>query len=378
MRLERPIPAPVLALIRAAFADQEATPLDAPVVQPLGLFLDLAGEALRERLFIVQSPGGEEACLRPDFTIAAVRAHIASAASTGRYAYEGHAFRVAPKGAERAEEFLQIGLEAFEPDDKAQADAAMAALAWRASAAGGRDDLTLWLGDVALFDALIESLGLAPVLAGRLKRVFASPRRLKAQLNAALAGEEAAPRGGDRLASRLAGLTEAEATGVLEDIWALAGIAPVGGRSAQEIVHRLVERQAVAAAPRLTPAQHDVITRYLAIAGAPAVALAQIGELSGATGPLADTLADWHRRLQALLDQGVPANRLHLATAFGRGFSFYDGVFFEIRSSALGDEAPVAAGGRYDTLPGRMGAVDAASAVGCMVRPGRAWSGGAA
>ncbi len=378
MRLERAVPAPVLAQIRAAFANQGATPLDAPVVQPLGLFLDLAGEALRERLFIVQSPGGEEACLRPDFTIAAVRAHIASGASTGRYAYEGHAFRVAPRGADRAEEFLQIGLEAFEPGDKAQADAVTAALAWRAAAAGGRDDLILWLGDVALFDALIESLELAPVLAGRLKRAFASPRRLKAELNAALSGEEAVPRGGDRLASRLAGLTEAEATGVLEDIWALAGIAPVGGRSAQEIVHRLVERQAVAAAPHLTSGQHEVIIRYLAIVGAPAAALAQIGELSGATGPLADILADWHRRLQALMTHGVPASRLHLATAFGRGFSYYDGVFFEIRSSALGDETPVAAGGRYDALPARMGAVGVTSAVGCMVRPGRAWSGGAA
>ena len=32
--------------------------LDAPVLQPLGLLLDLAGETLRERLFVVQTPDG--------------------------------------------------------------------------------------------------------------------------------------------------------------------------------------------------------------------------------------------------------------------------------------------------------------------------------
>ena len=37
----------------------------------------------------------------------------------------------------------------------------------------------------------------------------------------------------------------------------------------------------------------------------------------------------------------------------------------------------VAAGGRYDSLLRRMGAPKTASAVGCMVRPARAWNGAA-
>ena len=62
------------------------------------------------------------------------------------------------------------------------------------------------------------------------------------------AGETAPPAtasNGDTLSHLLAGLPEAEAAAVLEDLWALAGIEPAGGRSAAEIVHRLAERAAV-------------------------------------------------------------------------------------------------------------------------------------
>ena len=82
------------------------------------------------------------------------------------------------------------------------------------------------------------------------------------------------------------------------------------------------------------------------------------------------------RRLAGLAERGVPAGRLTLAAAFGRAFGYYDGALFEVRSAALGDERPVAAGGRYDGLPARLGAATTLGAVGCMVRPARAFSGG--
>jgi ATP phosphoribosyltransferase regulatory subunit len=67
---------------------------------------------------------------------------------------------------------------------------------------------------------------------------------------------------------------------------------------------------------------------------------------------------------------------MRLAASFGRAFGYYDGMLFEVRSDALGDERPVAAGGRYDGLPARLGAETKTGAVGCMVRPARAYAGG--
>ena len=368
MRLEAPVPPAILDAVRAPFTAAGGASVNAPVAEPLSLYLDLAGEALRERLFLVQGPGREEFCLRPDFTLATVQAHIAAGAASGRYAYEGPAFRVAPAGSGRTEQFLQIGLEAYEADDAPAADAAMALLAWRAALAGGRDDLVLLLGDVALFGAFLAALEVADPLAGRLRAAFSRPWRLARELDTA---REPAAQGA--LAEILRGLTESQGARVLEEIWALAGIEPVGGRSAGDIVHRLASRVAAQDAPRLSPHETEMITRYLAISDAPAPALAAVRTLAGGGRALEPVLAAWDRRLAALAEAGAP---MRLSTAFARGFGYYDGVLFEVRSRALGDDQPVAAGGRYDSLPARLGTPLTTGAVGCMVRPGRAWQDG--
>ncbi len=368
--LEPVAPPQALAQIRAPFLAMGAAPVDVPVMQPLSLMLDLAGEAVRARLFTAQADGVEEACLRPDFTIPVARAHIASGARSGRYVYEGKAFRVAPPQSTAAEEFLQIGLEVYEAGDAPTLDAAIVDVAWQAARAGGRDDLSLELGDVGLYGAFVGALGLAPSLTSRLARAFLRPGALQAEIDRA-ATPAPAPGDGDRLPALLTGLPEGEATAVLEELWALAGIRPVGGRSAAEIVHRLAVRAQDGAGPRLTPAEAGLLSRFLAVSDAPARtidAVAAIAREAGAT--MDDALQAWTRRLEAI---HAPQAAMRLSAGFGREFGYYDGFLFEVRSAALGAGAPVAAGGRYDALLGRLGGDPGPGAVGCMVRPWRAY-----
>jgi ATP phosphoribosyltransferase regulatory subunit len=374
MRLEPAVPSEVLSAVRAPFAAAGGGPVNTPVAEPLSLYLDLAGEALRERLFLVQGPGREEFCLRPDFTLGAALAHIASGAASGRYFYEGPAFRVAPTGSDRPEQFLQIGLEAYEPGDAPAADAGMAALAWRAASAGGRDDLSLTIGDVSLFGVFLASIGIAEALAARLSASLSRPWRLASALDAA--ASEPARAGAGSLAAVLLGLDEANAAAALEEIWSLARVEPVGGRSAGEIVRRLTRRTSAGDMPRLSDEQRAKIGRYLAISDQPSAALAAVADLVGDDTAMDAALRAWDRRLAALSE--VPTQRVQFATAFARGFGYYDGVLFEVRSASLGEDQPVAAGGRYDSLPARLGSPLATGAVGCMVRPGRAWNGGQA
>ena len=375
MSVEPAVPLEVLAAIRAPFEALGANRIDPPVIQPLSLLLDLAGETMRARLLVVQGEGDEESCLRPDFTIPVTRTHIASGEGRRRYLYEGLAFRATTPESDHAREFLQVGVEAFGDGLDPSVDGELAAAAWTSAIAGGRDDLELILGDVALFSAMLTALGLAEPLAARLRRAFSRPRALATELNRAQQPHRAA-RQGDRVSALIAGLPEDEATAVLEDIWALAGIAPVGGRSAGEIVHRLVQRAEQANAPRLTEAEAGLLRNFLDISNTPTAALDRVGKLA-AHGKLNldSALADWSRRLKVISASGVPEKAMTLSTGFGRAFGYYDGFLFEIRSRALGPERAVAGGGRYDSLPVRLGGANQ-GAVGGMVRPARAWVGG--
>jgi ATP phosphoribosyltransferase regulatory subunit len=69
---------------------------------------------------------------------------------------------------------------------------------------------------------------------------------------------------------------------------------------------------------------------------------------------------------------------MRFAPALGHAFDYYDGLTFEVRSTVLGDDRPLASGGRYDGLLARLGGSAQSGAVGCVVRPWRAWSGGEA
>ena len=375
MLTERAIPSARLAAVRAPFKAFGGVWSDAAVLQPLSLLLDLTGEAMRARLFTVAGEGAGELCLRPDFTIPIASAHIASGAQEGRYLYEGKAFRTAPRDLGRPVEFLQIGAEIYGAcEDRAQQDAEVAALAWSAAAAGGRGDLGLVLGDVSLFDAFLAALDLPHAIRPRLSRTYARGRGVRTELARATAGA-AALRSGGRLAQLLSGLPEHEASSVLEEVWRLAGIQPVGGRSPAEIVHRLCARAGQTSAAHLSVAEADLVGRYLDIIAPPREALERVEALAYEAKVEFDVqLRPWVERLRAMVERGVPELAMIFSTGFHRPFGYYDGLQFEVRSLELGFDRPVAAGGRYDSLAERLGARGRTGAVGCMVRPGRAVS----
>ena len=373
IRLEPAVPDKDLQAIRAPFLEQDAQAIDTPVLQPLNLLLDLAGEAMRPRLFVVQADGIDEACLRPDFTISVAQAHIAGGGRNGRYFYEGKAFRVTPRGSDHAEEFLQIGMESYGGGTPAPSDAAIAGLAWRAAAAGGRDDLMLEMGDIGLFRTFLGALGLPAPLITRLDRAFRRPQSLRAELDRAQ--NPSPPVAEGKIVSMLAALPPVDAAEALQELWMLAGVKPVGGRSPTEIAHRLSERADAARAPALSADDADRIARFLAISDEPVAALGAVGKLAKGAA-LEGALEAWSARVAALMAEGAPKPRMRLSTAFGRAFGYYDGFLFEVRSAALGPDLPAAAGGRYDGLLSRLGARRSMGAVGCMVRPWRAWAGG--
>jgi ATP phosphoribosyltransferase regulatory subunit len=377
---EPPVPADLSDALRAPFkafrAERGGVWREPSVLQPLTLLLDLAGEGLRSRLYVLSAEGGDELALRPDFTIALARAHVAEPRDGGVYLYDGAAFRAPAHGREGGSgEFRQIGVEVFgSTDDPALEDGRIAALAYAASVAGGRSDLSLTFGDIGLFAAFLQAIGTPDQARTRLVRALASGRSVKAEM-ARLRADAPEGEGRSALTRLLSDLPEAEAAAALEELWRIAGIQPVGGRGAGEIAHRLSERAQSLRTPRLGAAEASLIERYLEISAPPERALDRVQSLAQDAGGGVDTaLEAWRRRLDALVAHGAPLSALTLSTAFARAFGYYDGVLFEVRSAALPADAPVAAGGRSDGLLVRLGGTPATS-VGCMVRPSRAWAG---
>jgi ATP phosphoribosyltransferase regulatory subunit len=228
------------------------------------------------------------------------------------------------------------------------------------------------MGDVGLFEAFASALEIPPVLAARLRRSLSSPAALRDAFERSRAPET---RRTSPVAALLAGRSEGEAAALLEELWAMSGVTATGGRSAAEIARRLTVRQAEAETPAFTPVNAELMRRFLALDDAPAAVLDGVAALAReAAVDLDAPLQAWALRLAAMERAGAPASRARLTPAFGRAFDYYDGFLFEVRSAALAADQPVAAGGRYDRLPPVLGG-ERAGAVGCMVRPARAWSG---
>jgi ATP phosphoribosyltransferase regulatory subunit len=333
-----------------------------PVLQPAEPFLDLSGEDIRRRMYLVNDPSGAELCLRPDLTIPVARDYLASPAAGGvaRFCYLGPVFRHRGAG---AGEFLQAGLESFGRADKAAADAEILTLGLEATASYGLADPVIRMGDVALFSALTGALDLAPAWQRRLAKDF----NRKADLARDLANLLPAANGRPEYQGVLAALANSDpkaAHALVTDLLSIAGITAVGGRSVGEIADRFLEQAALGAGDRLPQEQAELIERFLGIAGDPDEAAIALRTLAAdANVALEPALDLFETRTGFLAAGGLDPRRISFATAFGRGLDYYTGFVFELHDPS-GADGPLVAGGRYDGLLARLGHPDGVPAVG--------------
>ncbi|ABS62222.1 Histidine--tRNA ligase [Parvibaculum lavamentivorans DS-1] len=354
--------------VRAGFEGAGYAPVSAPVMQPADIFLDMSGEDIRRRMYVFADPAGEELCLRPELTIPVCRLYLEGAGGPKKLCSVGAVYRYQQKGSAKLREFTQAGLECLDAADAEAADAEVISLAARALADAGLKNYEIEIGDLALFDALVDALDLPPGWRSRLKRHFWRPdyfRELLARLAAGDAGDET----GDKqaLISALAGLDEERAKDVIEDVLKLAGIAPVGGRTVEEVAERLLE-QAELASSSVPRAAAELISGFLAVSGTPKECIARIKALTGGAGVSIDAaIARFERRMELTAKAGLDLSRAHFATGFGRNMAYYTGFVFEFRVAALGVDAMICGGGRYDDLLSALGAASPVPAVGCAV-----------
>ena len=343
--------------LRRLFSDAGYAFVEPPVVHPASVFVELAGEDLRRRLFLTNAPDGTELALRPDYTIPVCLHHLASGAAKRKagYAYLGPVFR---QRRDEPGEFVQAGIESLGRTDRIAADADALKLALDAVTLLGVRKTTVRIGDSALFGAVLAALDLSPPWRGRLARNFGDRARLDALI--------AHANGGAPVYGTAGRGTRAAARRHAAELLEATGLATIGGRTADEIADRVAEKSVIAAGIGARPAK--VLGRFLAIAGSPAKSLTALRTLARRESLDIDKAIDrFEARTEALVHHGVDLRRLSFAADFGRRLDYYTGFVFEVHDTNRTEIGQVVGGGRYDRLMALIGAGEAVPAVGFSV-----------
>ena len=338
------------------FAARGYTREEPAILQPAEIFLNRSGEEIRRRTFTLTDPSGRELCLRPDLTIPICKHAVESGAKfPARLSYNGLAFRYQPNRPLRPTQFFQAGVELLGLADAAAGEAEILSLAFDALRQAGLSDFELRFGDLALFGALVDALGLPAQWQSRLKRHFWRAGYVETLLQRLGQGSGAR-------------LTRSD----IEARLAAAGDAPAAGRAKDEIIARALDRAAEAASLHLDPAIAGVIPKLFAISGPAESAFKEIQALLKTAGIRLDApLAAMEARLKKIAALGLDLSRVRFTAHFGRNMEYYTGFVFELWSRDAEGPVQVAGGGRYDTLMETLGQPAPVSAIGCALRTER-------
>ena len=346
-----------------------------PILQPASAFFD-SGEDMRGRLYLTSDISGADYCLRPEYTIPVCRHYLASP-DFGRpaaFSYCGPVFRFRKDG---PGEFIQAGIENLGRSDREAADAEILALALEAAHHVEAAPLATRIGDVGLFADLLDATAISPQWRRRIVRGVAHGKPLGAVLDGAPNGGNGHDHSG--VLAALEGVDRKGARALVEDLLSIAGIATVGGRSANEIAERFLEQAALKGRSGFPDETRQVIERFLAIEGDPDAASTALRTLAeDARLDIEPALERFDHRLGFIAARGFAVGDLHFAARFIRNLDYYTGFIFEARRSAEPNEAPLVGGGRYDRLLTTLGAQGEVPAVGAALWADRRAAGEAA
>ncbi|MGB3408493.1 MAG: ATP phosphoribosyltransferase regulatory subunit [Jannaschia sp.] len=347
------------ARLLAQFQAAGAVPVEASILQPAGVLLDLYGEDIRARAFTTTDPMAGEMMLRPDFTVPVVEAHMDGGAEPARYCYAGEVFRRQESDTGRAREYLQVGYEVFARDNPAETDAEVFALMTEVLAPWSPVPAT---GDLGILIAAVEGLTTSPRRRAALRRHIWRPARFRRLM--------------DRFSGKVAPTPKRKA--LLEQL-AAQGADPligkagplVGLRSEGDIAARLAALADDATELPLNGTEAEVIATILSMDGTMTNQLYPLRDLAVDLPSLTPAVDRLEARAEAMARRGLSPDRLRFAPARGRtAMEYYDGFVFTLSAPGKAGQPPLATGGRYDALTAVLGKGRSIPAVGGVIRPG--------
>jgi ATP phosphoribosyltransferase regulatory subunit len=338
--------------LRQVFRGAGAAPVDADILQPSEVLLDLYGEDIRGRAYVTSDPVLGEVMLRPDFTVPIAQLHMASGAAEGCYSYSGPVFRKQDSGFNRASEYVQAGYELFGQSDEPAADARVFSVFHQALEGRG---LSVATGDISLLRAGVAGLRTSPRRKAALMRHLWRPQRFLSLLNR-FGGRSSQPQSRLELVAAADPMTEAGPE--------------IGLRGRGEIEARIAALKADAAEPAISGTEISILEDILGLKDTMPNVLSRLMDLNVDLPSLGTALDQFSARLDALDKRGIDVSSLAFEGSYGRStMEYYDGFVFGFSLLANPHMPPVSTGGRYNALTRALGQGRGIPAVGGMIRP---------
>lgn len=354
------------------FGADESTFVDPPSILFASIPLELSGETVRSRLCTFRDQEGDEYALRPDLTLPIALDEIEKRENgkkgTDTVHYSARAWRL-PAESIYPLEFTQVGFEVFGAESSAEQDFIAFKKVCDAAHNAGVNQVAVEFGDLAVFPAFVDALGLKKNQAEKIKRIFRQARDVDEALKAVPSGVSA------ELKSKFKGMSKEKAKSVVNDIVKEIAADVLGSRSIEDITRRVIEMVDESGNDRPSGSAYDILNEVLWINVLPEQAADTLSEIAKASGlkklqPMIDNVA---KRFDAIVEAELPIIfESTFRTPFGRRFNYYDGFVFELIDIAARSTAPLGAGGRYDGLLSSLsnGAVNE-TAIGGVLRPDR-------
>ncbi len=364
--------AQVVDALSGYFASRGYEPIDTPIVEDAELFVRKSGGELSGMLYTFDDPGGNRVSLRPEFTPSVIRHYIERSCRLGspaRLRYCGPVFRYSPPGG-GLRQFTQVGTELIGLSGS-EADAEILSIA-----CGGLEGLliegwTVRIGDMGFLNRVLDAHGLSD---SAKSFVLSHVDDLKPGSTSTDDLVEMADEMGLLRSSgggMALGVTEKQAEVTrqfVRDMLSDSVSSPVGRRTTEQIVERLIRKLRRVDSPDRLAAALALVAELSQVRGAPGEMLPKAEDILREHGADTGTLDGLLALFEELPSRGVALSNVVLDLAFVPGIAYYTGAVFEISRGEADGAITLGGGGRYDGLVKALGGAEDVPAMGFALR----------
>ena len=307
-----------------------------------------SGENFRKLMLTFEDDTGKSVCLRPDLTVASCIKYLKeNSKATSKIFYSGQAYRRSsnPKGKIIND---QLGVEIIGSKKKAVDDEKVLKTILKSIDKTKIGNITIKVGDVSLFEKLIESLKIPERWKLRLKRHFWRPQYFEDLLNRLETNSDVDPMAIDLDKKKFSEMKNLDQN------------KEIANRKVSEILSRFDRK---IKDPRSFSENKKIVK-----------IIREFLKINCSIGKLEKTLKSFVKKnnlnnsvfkdLSTIKNLSKINSKTIFSTNFGRDIEYYTGIVFEIYNSS---KKEIARGGRYDGLLKSLGSKKNISAVGAAI-----------